>query len=388
MSVDFDDIGNDCSKASADDSEPEAPRRVTSYDVARRAGVSQSGVSRVFKPGASASASMRNRVLAAADELGYRPNAIARTLTTGRSNMVAVIISDLTNLYYPEVLSELTARFSRHGQRVLLFTLPQEAFVDRIIDDVVDYQVDGVISAARLSAPQVARFLDRGCPVVLYNRSFDDVPVSSVCCDHVAAARSLATLLIETGHRRIGFVSGPPDSVVSQERTRGFLDGLEASGYPSPLMITGDYSYHGGHTALQSLFRLASGNLDAVVCANDMMAIGALDAARHILQKQVPAQISIAGFDGIDPCQWDSYRLTTIRQPVRRMTGQAVELLLDRIAVPSREPVRRLVPAELVAGSTVRGLAEIEGCGTGEFRETLAREPDPVPTTSSSPAVS
>ena len=100
-----------------------AGKRATSYDVAKLAGVSQSAVSRVFQDGASASKAMRDRVMAAADQLGYRPNAIARGLITRRSNMVAVVISKLTNLYYPEVLVKLTQNFSEHGVRVLLLSL-------------------------------------------------------------------------------------------------------------------------------------------------------------------------------------------------------------------------------------------------------------------------
>ncbi len=331
-------------------------RKVTSYDVADRAGVSQSGVSRVFKPGASASAAMRARVLAAADELGYRPNAIARSLTTGRSNMVGVIISDLTNLYYPEVLSELSARFSGYGRRVLLFTLAREAGVDSILGDVVGYQLDGIVSAARLSAGQVSDFLDRGCPVVLYNRSFDDVPASSICCNHVHGARLLATRMAESGHRRFGFVSGPTDSFVSQERTRGFLGRLAEVGVAEPAVVAGDYGYASGHAAARELAREAGPALDAIVCANDMMALGAIDAVRGSLGRRVPRDISIAGFDGIDPARWDSYRLTTVRQPVRRMTQAAVEMLLDHMTDPSRAPERRVIPGELVVRATVRGL--------------------------------
>ena len=334
------------------------PRTVTSYDVARRAGVSQSGVSRVFKPGASASAGMRARVLAAADELGYRPNAIARSLTTGRSNMVGVIISDLTNLYYPEVLSELSARFSEHGRRVLLFTLAREAGVDSILGDVVGYQLDGIVSAARLSAGQVSDFLDRGCPVVLYNRSFDDVPASSICCDHVHGARLLATRMAEAGHRRFGFVAGPADSFVSQERTRGFLGRLAELGVAEPAVVAGDYGYASGHAAAREFAGAAGPALDAIVCANDMMALGAVDAARSALGRRVPDDISVAGFDGIDPARWDSYRLTTVRQPVRRMTRAAVEMLLDHMADPSRAPERRVLQGELAVRGTVRGLED------------------------------
>ncbi len=333
------------------------PRRVTSYEVARLAGVSQSGVSRVFKPGASASAEMRHRVLAAASALGYQPNAIARTLTTGRSNMVGIIISDLTNLYFPEVLSELAARFSRHGKRVLLFTLPHEAGVDRIIGDVVGYQLDGIVSAARLSADQVSAFLSRGCPVILYNRSLGGVAAGSVCCDQNKAARRLADGLVDTGHRRIGFIGGPADSTVGRQRSDAFAARLAERGIRTTPFVESDFSYAGGHAAMLELAGRAGSGLDAVVCANDMMAIGALDATRHALGRRVPEEMSIAGFDGIDPARWDSYRITTVRQPVRRMTEAAVRMLLDQIADPARPPVRRVLPGELIVRDTVRGLA-------------------------------
>ena len=128
--------------------EPKPARRRlgTSYDVARRAGVSQSAVSRCFRPGgASVSPKTRALIMAAADELGYRPNAIAQGLITRRSNLVAVIISNLTNLYYPEVLAELTAKLSAQGIRVLLFTLAAESEIDEVLDQVWRYQVDGAV---------------------------------------------------------------------------------------------------------------------------------------------------------------------------------------------------------------------------------------------------
>ena len=125
-----------------------AEKRATSYDVAELAGVSQSAVSRVFQDGASASKAMRDRVMAAANQLGYRPNAIARGLITQRSNMVAVVISKLTNLYYPEVLVKLTQRFSEHGVRVLLFALERESDTESVIEQMLQYRVDGVLTAA------------------------------------------------------------------------------------------------------------------------------------------------------------------------------------------------------------------------------------------------
>ena len=130
-------------------------KRPTSYDVAELAGVSQSAVSRVFKEGASASKAMRKRVHEAAAKIGYRPNAIARGLITQRSNMVAVIISKLTNLYYPEVLVHISQRFSDFGIRVLLFGLPSENSIDTVLDQVLQYQVDGVLTAALMTPAQL-----------------------------------------------------------------------------------------------------------------------------------------------------------------------------------------------------------------------------------------
>ena len=131
-------------------------RHVTSYDVARHAGVSQSAVSRCFKPGASVSKKMRERVMTAVKELGYTPNAIARGLITRRSNMVAVIVSNLN--FYPEVVSELSARFTERGVHVLLFTLDHESDVSRTLEQVWQYQVDGVVAAAHLSPQEIAIF--------------------------------------------------------------------------------------------------------------------------------------------------------------------------------------------------------------------------------------
>ncbi|MEO0320585.1 MAG: LacI family DNA-binding transcriptional regulator, partial [Pseudomonadota bacterium] len=134
---------------------------VTSYEVARLAGVSQSAVSRCFKPGASVSAKMRARVMAAAAELGYEPNAIARSLITRRSNLVAVLISNLTNLYYPEVLAELTRHLTAYDVRVLLFSLESEADANATLQQIWPYRVDGVIAAAELSPNHVAEFEKR-----------------------------------------------------------------------------------------------------------------------------------------------------------------------------------------------------------------------------------
>ncbi len=328
--------------------------RATSYDVAIRAGVSQSAVSRCFKPGASASPKMRERVMRAARELGYTPNAIARSLITRRSNLIAVIISNLTNLYYPEVLAELSARASERGVRVLLFTLSAESEIDQVLEQVWQYRVDGVISAARLSVEQVGLFEKRGVPLIFYNRYLRDTQVSAVFCDQTDGARALVQRLYLAEHRRFGIISGPPDSVVGQARVNASLERLAELGVTDVQVVPGAYDYDSGVNGLHELMRRVHRAPQAVICANDVMAIGCMDAARFDLGLEVPKKISIVGFDGVGPASWASYRLTTLRQPVQRMAEAAVSMLMDRIENPGLPPERRVLSGQLVEGTSAR----------------------------------
>ena len=328
--------------------------RVTSYDVASRAGVSQSAVSRCFKPGASVSPATRARVMKAAREMDYTPNAIARSLITRRSNLVAVLISNLTNLYYPEVLSELSQQFVKNGMRVLLFTLPHEADVDKIIAQVWEYQVDGVIAAARLTADQVAEFERRRMPFVLYNRTLRDRAVNAVVCDQIGGARTLVSRLAAAGHKRFAIIGGPKDSIVGQERTRGTRERIAELGLREPIVVPGNYDYESGANGLREIVRQLGRAPDAIICGNDVMAIGCVDTARHELGLAVPDKLSIAGFDGVEPSTWLSYNLTTLRQPVQKMAEAAAQMLTSLIGNPTAAAEKRVFSAQFIEGGTSR----------------------------------
>ena len=325
----------------------------TSYDVAQRAGVSQSAVSRCFRPGSSISAKTRAKVLAAAQELGYHPNAMASGLITKRSNLVAVLISNLTNLYYPEVLAEITRRLSDHGIRVLLFALQAESDVDAMLDQVWRYRVDGAIVAARLSTEQLGDFARRRVPLVLYNRFGGGAAVPSVCCDSVGGEALLVDRLVGAGHKVFGIIAGPVDSYVSDERVRGAQQRLRELGC-DPVLTTGRFDYESGDTGLKTLMDQTAGKLEALICANDLMAIGAIDCARVHFGLQVPDDLSIVGFDGVAPAMWASYRLSTVRQPVRRMTEAAVSMLMERIEDPELPPEVRTFAGKLIEGASAR----------------------------------
>ncbi|QMW23574.1 LacI family DNA-binding transcriptional regulator [Sandaracinobacteroides saxicola] len=330
---------------------PPAGSSVTSYDVARRAGVSQSAVSRAFRPGASVAPDTRDRIMAAARALGYAPNAIASGLITKRSHLAAIIISNLTNLYYPEVLAELTQRLSARGMRVLLFTLAAESDVDDMLDQVWRYRVDGAIVAARLSDAQLAQFADRGVPVVLYNRIGDAAPVASVCFDSGSGARALVDGLVAAGHRDFAIIGGPADSYVGEERVRAAAARLGHHGFDARLE-RGTFDHASGALAFRTL--AATGLPDAVIAANDVMAIGAIDSARRDFGLAVPGDLSVVGFDGVGPATWHAYQVTTVRQPVRRMTDAAVAMLMERIETPGQTPEQRLFAGEILTGASAR----------------------------------
>lgn len=327
-------------------------RRPTSYDVARLAGVSQSAVSRCFRPGNSISDEKKKIILKAAAKLGYEPNVFASSLITKRSNLVAVLISNLTNLYYPQVLAELTQRLDAQGIRVLLFALQNEGDAGNVLSQIWRYRVDGAIAAARLSAEQLAQFKQHQVPVVLYNRSADNDAVPSVFCDSVGGERLLIDRLVEAGHRRFMILSGPDDSYVGNQRVEGALARLDHHGMTAAV-VPGRFDHESGAEGLRAAMTKKA-RPDALICANDLMAIGAMDAARHEFGLAIPEDLSIVGFDGVGPAAWPSYRLTTIRQPVRRMTEAAVTMLLERIANPKLPPEVRSFTGSLIEGRSAR----------------------------------
>ncbi len=329
-------------------------RRATSYDVAELAGVSQSAVSRVFQDGASASQAMRERVIAAADKLGYRPNAIARGLITQRSNMVAVVISKLTNLYYPEVLVQLTQRFSERGVRVLLFALERESDTGSALEQMLQYRVDGILTAAMFTPAELKTIENSRIPIVFYNRTSKDQLISSIRCDQEEGERWLVDELVNAGHRSFGIVEGPADSVVSIERKMGALNELAAMGVDDITTVSGDFGYETGRSCFRELVEKRGSPPDAVIAANDVMAIGCIDEARVEFELDVPGEISIVGFDGVGPARYAAYSVTTVRQPVQRMTEAAASMLLERIENPDLSPEKRAFSGIPVRGNSAR----------------------------------
>lgn len=329
---------------------------VTSLDVARLAQVSQSAVSRTYTPGASVSEVTRAKVEDAARKLGYRPNAIARSLITRRSRMIAVVMSYLDNQFYPVVLEKISQRLQRDGYHVLLF-IADTREVDSVLSDILQYQVDGlVLASTSLSSALALRCSEAGIPVVLFNRTArESQNCSSVTSDNYEGGRLVARHLVETGHERIAFIAGTEDSSTNLDRERGFLDSLTEHGRRCFARAVGNYDFEQAKTAARHLFSgSASNRPDAVFVANDHMAIAVMDTLRTELGLRIPLDLSVVGFDNVRQAAWGSYQLTSVEQDADAMIEATTQLLLNQIdgAVQSNSVV---LPARLVVrGSTIR----------------------------------
>lgn len=328
-------------------------RRATSYDVARLARVSQSAVSRAFSAGASVSPTMRARVLAAARQLGFTPNLLARSLIKQRSNIVALIVTELTTRVTPHILYRFGVELQRAGLHLLLFTVEGESPDDAVMAQLLDYPLDGVVSCTTLGADHLQRLRARGVPVVLFNRVSPSRAVASVRCDHVGMAAALACKLYAAGHRRFAFVRGPEDAPVSRERERGFVSALQRLGVARIERLHGDYSYQSGRVAgrvLASRKRRAQ----AVFCANDTMALGVLDALRIDAGLHVPQDVSVVGFDDVAEAGQGAYNLTTVRPPLDAMVARAIELLRAGPGTGESIAQRVLLPGQIIERASAR----------------------------------
>jgi DNA-binding LacI/PurR family transcriptional regulator len=327
----------------------------TAKEIAAELGVSQSTVSRAFTKDASISAEMRARVMAAAAKVGYKPNAIARSLITRRTGIVGIVMGDLTNPFYPEVLEALTRRLQRDDLRTLLFNVPEGHEIDEALPLVLQYQVDAVvITSATLSSGMAGTCAARGTPVVLLNRNVPGSGVHAVACDNYEGGRAIARFLAERGHRRLAYAAGKPDTTTNLDREKGFVDQLADLGMELwDRAGDEDFTHDAGYRAALRLLEREQ-RPDAIFFANDIMAIGGIDAIRRETGLSIPGDVSIVGFDDIRMAEWPSNDLTTLRQPIPEMVEQAGDILAKyREGEPSKPEVHLIHGQLIERGSTI-----------------------------------
>ncbi|TCS60746.1 LacI family transcriptional regulator [Primorskyibacter sedentarius] len=329
--------------------------KVTSAEVAARAGVSQSAVSRVFTPGASASKQTAEKVRKAAEELGYRPNVLARAMVSGKSRIIGLVVAYLENHFYPEAVEKLSNALQERGYHLLVFMASQTAGdVSGVVEEILDYQVDGIIAASvAMSSELTERCHKAGVPIVLFNRSQDTEEVSSVASANVAGGRKVAEFLLAGGHRKIAYIAGWEGASTQRDRESGFVARLQAAGVALHARGVGNFQMQTAAEVTRTMF--AEDPPDAVFVANDHMAFAVMDVLRSELGLNVPDDVSVVAYDDVPTAAWPAYDLTTVRQPANRMVAETVALLLAEIDGEGVAPRKIEIDGPLI----VRGSARI-----------------------------
>lgn len=327
---------------------------ITSRDVAQLAGVSQATVSRAMSSSSRISAATKARVLAAMETLEYVPHAGAQAMKTQRTNTIGVVVADITNPFYPEVLDELTRELDAAGYRVVIWNAGGGSHHDAL-RAIRERAVDGVIfTTATEDSAELQAALKKGSPIVLINRRIDGLQCDQVTSDNLSGGAVVADYLIQHGKTRVGFIGGSESASTSRDRGQGFMTRMTEHGYPVP----DDLLRHGGFSHEQS-FRVMNEFINqvnppqAVFCANDLMAFGALDAVRSN-GLTAPDDFWVIGYDDVEIASWQSFDLTTVRQPSREMARVGAHMLLDRINAPQMTAQHVVFPCELIIRGSAR----------------------------------
>jgi len=323
--------------------------RVTIADVAGHAGVSPTTVSHVLSGKRLVGAATRDRVERAVRELGYRPNMVARNLRTRRTQVIAVIVPDITNPFYAVLTRGLADAVDTAGYGT--YVCNTDARFEReqkFLEDVLDRGVDGVVLASvDVSQEHLDEPARYGTPVVCLGDSHDFPAVDRVVPDDEDGSRSATAHLVSRGASRIAMITGPPGAGVA--RVRGYRHALESAGRPfdPELVREGGWTRQGGRDAMRALMS-EDPHPDAVFCANDLMAIGAMDVV-HELGLSVPDDVALVGFDDVDAATLVTPTLTTVTNPAYDAGRYAGKLLVERMSGDYTDGRRTVVlPCRLI----------------------------------------
>jgi len=332
------------------------PAAVTSHDVARVANLSQSTVSRALRNDPRVAPETRERVLEAARSLGYIPNAMARSLVLRRTRTIGMLVTDISNPYYPNLIGPLHDELADLDYRMVLFTERLDDDGDRrLLEGLVDRGVDGaVLTTSTLDSTVPRELVRRGLPFVFLTREVTGIAADAAVVDNALGASLVAAEVVRFGHRRIGAIFGPSNTSTGLNRERGFRAGLAAAGVvlADEAVRRGEYIVDAGYAAMHDLMALPE-RPTVVACFNDLLAIGALNAA-HARGLRVPADVSITGWDDLPMAAWNICQLTTVRQSMEEMARPAARLLVDRIeGRAGADPRRILFEPELVLRATL-----------------------------------
>lgn len=329
----------------------------TLKDVAERAGVSRSAVSRAFTAGASVSPKTRKKIEKAADDLGYHPNALASSLTTGRTKMIGLISNNFHNPIFLTVFDLFTRGLQERGLRPLLVNLTDETDAENSVRMLRQYSVDGVIVASStLPVAFAEAFRAAGVPVVhSFGRHAVNPKVDVIGINNISAGRLAAQTLMARGYKKVGFLGGPRGATSTQDRYKGFV--TELAGRPDVSVscsYAAQYSFEAGRAEMQRL--LAEGDrAEVYFCGDDVLSIGALSAVQDA-GLRVPEDVGIIGLNDMDMAGWANINLTTIHNPIPDIITKSVDLVAGLVDDTKRPAAAHLFECSIVERGTLRPL--------------------------------
>lgn len=326
---------------------------VTSHDVARLAGVSQATVSRALRDSPKVSAETKRRVGEAASALGYVPSETGRALSSGRTRRIGLLLTDLDNQFYPHLIAPMHRELEALDYQLVLQTESSDS--GRVAERLLANGLDGVLLATTtVDSVLPVRLRDRGVPFVYFNRTSESVRADSVEVDAVPGINELAAEIVRLGHRRVGAIFGPQNASTAGNREAALRDALAHAslGISPELSHRGPFDFQTGHDGAARLLGRPEPPT-VLVCGNDVVAFGALNAARE-RGVAVPAALSVVGFDDLPTAGWPLIDLATVAFDLDAMARRAASLLVERIEGPADQPWRHeWFPSRLVVRSSL-----------------------------------
>lgn len=325
-------------------------KSVTSKDVAKQAGVSQSTVSRVFNSpeGCNVKPLIKEKVLRVAKELGYRPNLVARGMISGKTNIVGLVVGDSLGPFYNTIINGFVKKIQEIGKQCLVFKVPRQDQIDQIIEKVIQFQVEAVvITASAMTKVMAETIADNDIPVVLFNRFIPGMDINTVYVDPIHGSGLVADYLCENGHRNIGYIQFKKETSEEIEKKIGFYSKLRRHQIYQIQEERSAYDYQDGYQA--GLRMLQKDNPpSAVFCTSDLIAMGVMDAARYKLGVKIPEELSVIGYDNIEMASWESYSLSTIHQPVQQMIEEVVNMVNELLTDGTCQEHIKMIEPQLI----------------------------------------
>lgn len=327
--------------------------RVTIYDVAKAAGVSAATVSRVIAGRATVAVNTRDHVIEVAEGMGFRINRLARSLASRTSDMIALLLPDIANPFFSELVKGVQSAAFQHGYTTVVCNTEGNPDLERrYLDGLLSRQMEYVVVVGlTLDRASVEQYAAAGLTFIALDRPMADAPSAVVQSDNRTGAELAVRHLLDLGHTRIAHIAGPAGVAVSEDRRRGYSDALLAADLPidEALIVEGEFSSSGGALAYAELDRRGAG-FTAVFAADDLIGMGALSAALAA-GRTVPGDLSVVGFDDALPVRYTAPPLTTVRQDAAALGRCAIDLIIG--PEPAREARTVVVPVSLVVrGST------------------------------------